>query len=61
MQVQTTSVTQSANAVLGTTEKTLYYLIIGEGVDKITLNVGEKTHAGVKALVEKEAKKTEKK
>lgn len=50
LEVLTTSVKQEANAVLGTKEKTLYYLIIGEGETKVLINVGEKTHENVKKL-----------
>ena len=48
--VNTTSVTQSANEILGTEEKTLYYLIIETGKGKLTINVGKKTHDQVKEL-----------
>lgn len=50
LEVKTTSVTQSANEMLGTKDKTLYYLIIGEGETKVTINVGEKTHKAVNNL-----------
>lgn len=50
--VQATSVTQSANTVLNTKEKILWYLIIGEGENKIVINVGEKTHDSVKKYIE---------
>lgn len=50
LEVKTTSVTQSANEMLGTKDKTLYYLIIGEGETNVTINVGEKTHKAVNNL-----------
>ena len=50
--VTTTSVTQSANEILGTKEKTLYYLIIETPKGKYNLNVGEKTHDEVKRLTD---------
>ena len=50
--VNTTSVTQSANEILGTEEKTLYYLIIETSKGKLTINVGKKTHDQVKWLTE---------
>lgn len=48
--VKTTTVTQSANEVLGTKEKTLYYLIIETAKGKLTINVGDKTHKQVTDL-----------
>lgn len=46
-----TNVTQTANEVLGTKEKTLYYLIVEvEGKEKLVINVGEKTHNAVLEL-----------
>lgn len=49
--VTTTKVTQTANEVLGTGEKTLYYLILEvEGKEKMVVNVGEKTHDKVLEL-----------
>lgn len=53
MKVQTTTIDQTANEILGTEAKTLYYLILGEGDNKITINVGKKTHETVKALIAK--------
>lgn len=51
LEVNTTKVKQEANAVLGTNEKTLYYLLIGSGENKAVINVGEKTYATVSKLV----------
>lgn len=49
--ITTTKVTQTANEVLGTKEKTLYYLIVEvEGKEKLVINVGEKTHDKVLEL-----------
>lgn len=58
IEVATTSVTQTASEVLGTKEKTLYYLIIGEGDNKAVINVGEKTHNTVKELTKPRDEKT---
>lgn len=41
--VSATSVTQTVNEVLGTPEKTLYYLIVETAKGKEIINVGEKT------------------
>lgn len=49
-QVTTTTVTQSANKELGTSEKTLYYLIIENTNGKEIINVGEKTHKKITEL-----------
>lgn len=50
--ITTTSVTQTANEILGTKEKKLYYLLIETAKGKMQLNVGEKTHDEVKKLTE---------
>jgi len=52
MKVTTTSVTQSANEILGTEEKTLYYLVLESPKGKMTINVGKKTHDEVKRLTD---------
>lgn len=49
-EITTTSVTQTANELLETKEKTLYYLIIKTGKGKMTVNVGQKTHDQVMEL-----------
>lgn len=48
--VQTTSVQQTANELLGTAAKELYFLVIETPVGKLTINVGKKTHDQVKNL-----------
>lgn len=50
----TTTVTQTANQVLGTKERTLYYLIFETDKGKLVINVGEKTHNKVKELLGEE-------
>lgn len=51
MKIQTTTVTQSSNELLGTESKILYYLIItNDKGEKVTLNVGQKTHESIKKL-----------
>lgn len=52
-QLRVTSVTQTANADLGSEEKTLYYLIIITDLGKEVINIGQKTHDKVKALLPK--------
>lgn len=42
--------TQTAVPELGQPEKTLYYLIIGEGTDKVVINVGQKTYEKINRL-----------
>lgn len=57
MKVQTTSVTQSGNEVLGVKEKKLYYLIVeNRKMNKLIINVGQKTHDEVQKLVQEEEK-----
>lgn len=52
MKIQTTTVTQTANEVLGVEIKNLYYLIIENNEGKrMIVNVGKKTHDSVQALV----------
>lgn len=48
--VQTTSVQQTANELLGTAAKELYFLVIETPNGKMTINVGKKTHDQVKEL-----------
>lgn len=55
MKIETTSVTQTANKLLGTEEKSLYYLLITNSKgNKMTVNVGKKTHDQVQQLVNEE-------
>lgn len=56
--VTTAKSTQSAVAELNKKETTLYYLVIGEGENKVVINVGEKTYNKVNAL--KDAKPAKK-
>lgn len=58
LEVAVTSVTQTASPVLGTEEKTLYYLILGEGEKKAVINVGKKTHDTVAELTKPREEKT---
>lgn len=44
MKVNVTTVTQTANKLLGTEEKTMYFLILEEGTEKLVINIGKKTH-----------------
>lgn len=55
--VTTTTVTQTANEILGTKEKNLHYLIIETEKGKLVINVGEKTTAEVKKLTEEKGGK----
>lgn len=50
--VTTTSVQQTANELLGTPAKSLFYLMIETGKGKLVINVGQKTHDQVKALTD---------
>ena len=57
MKISTVKQTQGALPELGRQEKTMYWLIIGEGEDKYALNVGKKSYEEVNKLIEKEAEK----
>ena len=57
MKISTTKQTQGALPELGREEKTMYWLIIGEGVEKYALNVGKKSYEEVNKLIAKEAEK----
>lgn len=63
MKIQTTTVTQTANEVLGVEIKNLYYLIIENNEGKrMIVNVGKKTHDSVQALVlDEESKELDRK
>lgn len=52
--VKTTSITQTANELLGKKETKFYYLIIETELGIKYINVGEKTHNEVKKLTENE-------
>lgn len=55
MKIATTTVTQTANEVLGTKEKKLYYLIVENTTGrKLVINVGEKTHDEVMEIAKEE-------
>lgn len=51
MNIEVTKVIVPANEVLGTKEKTLNYLVISEGKEKVTINVGDKTVESVQKLL----------
>lgn len=54
LEIKTARSEQTAIPELNKESKTLYYLIIGEGTEKIILNIGEKTYTGVQKLTENE-------
>lgn len=58
MKIATTTVTQTANEVLGVEAKNLYYLVIENTEGKrMIINVGKKTHDNVNALLQDEQEK----
>lgn len=50
-EIQTTTITQFANEILGTPEKQLYYLIIKTQKGKRVVNIGQKTHDEIYKLI----------
>lgn len=55
MTIKTTTVTQSANEILGVEARNLYYLILEtEQGQKYVINVGKKTHDNVQKMIESE-------
>lgn len=54
MKIQVTTSTQSAIPEINREQKTMYYLIIGDGMDKAVINVGEKTYHTVGKLLANE-------
>ena len=57
MKISTTKQTQGALPELGREEKTMYWLIIGEGEEKYAMNVGKKSYYEVNKLIAIEAEK----
>lgn len=59
MKVTTTSVTQTANAILGKTETTLYYVIVENNIGKKhIIGVGKKTADAIQLLIETEGQES---
>lgn len=55
MKINTTTVTQTANKLLGTEQKDLYYLVVENSKgEKTVINVGKKTHDKVQDLLKNE-------
>jgi len=55
MKVATTTVTQSANEILGVEAKNLHYLILETNTgEKYIINVGKKTHDNVQKMLDSE-------
>ena len=57
MKISTTKQTQGALPELGREEKTMYWLIIGEGQEKYAMNVGKKSYEEVNKLIAMEAER----
>ena len=57
MKISTIQQTQGALPELNRQEKTIYWLIIGEGEHKYVINVGKKTYEEINKLITKEAEK----
>lgn len=48
--VQVTTVTQTASEVLGTKEKTLWFMVLETPNGKMQMNIGEKSYNEIKRL-----------
>lgn len=59
--VTTTTVSQTGNSLLGTPNKTIYYVIIEKNGKKAIINIGEKTYNEIKKTLEQELQETEQK
>lgn len=59
MKIATTTVTQSANEILGVEAKNLHYLILetNDG-QKYIINVGKKTHDNVQKMIDSEVQQS---
>lgn len=53
LEVKVARTTVEANEVLGRPAKTLEYVIIGEGENRVIVQCGEKTYDGVLKMIEK--------
>lgn len=47
---------QTAVPLLDKEEKTIYYVVVGEGPDRIVINVGKKTYDGITKLLNEQEK-----
>lgn len=50
LEIKVAKTTQTAIPEMGRPEKHLYFLIIGEGENQITINVGPKTYESIQKL-----------
>lgn len=53
MKVQLAQSTHSAIPELNREERKIYFLLLGEGDEKITINIGEKSYNKIKAIMQK--------
>lgn len=52
MKIQTATMTQSGNEILGKKETTLYYVVLeNKKGEKITIGIGEKNHKAITTLI----------
>lgn len=51
IEVKTAETVQTGNEVLGSKDKKLLYLVLGEGENKVVMNIGEKSYSAINKLI----------
>ena len=56
VEVTTTEIKIPGNTILGTQEKSLYYLLIGEGDNRVQINIGHVNYVNITTLINEKKK-----